>query len=77
MRTLLRRERVDPRVAEMFYRAVVQAILLFGSETWFVLVAMDKKVEVAHTGLLRQITGKRARHTGDRKCETPGAEVVR
>ena len=43
----------------MFYRVVFQAILLYGSETWVLSVAMDKKVEVAHTGFLIQITGKR------------------
>ena len=32
--TLLQQEGADPRVAAMFYRAVVQAILLYGSETW-------------------------------------------
>ena len=31
---LLRREGVDLRVSEMFYRAVVQAALLFGAENW-------------------------------------------
>ena len=29
----LRREGEDPRVTEMFYRAVTQAVLLFGLET--------------------------------------------
>ena len=32
--TLLRWEGADPKVSESFYRAVVQAILLYGSETW-------------------------------------------
>ena len=30
---LLRREGADPKVAEIFYRAVIQAVLLFGAET--------------------------------------------
>ena len=38
--TLLEREGVGPRVSEMFYRSVTQAILLYGSETWVLLVAM-------------------------------------
>ena len=36
--TLLQQEGADTRVVEMFYRAVVQAILLYGSETWVLLV---------------------------------------
>ena len=75
--TLLRREGADPRVAEMFYRAVDQAILLYGSETWVISAAMERKVEGTHIGLLRQITGKRARRLGDGTWETPGAEEVR
>ena len=35
--TLLRRKGADHRVATMFYRAVVQVILLYGSETWVLL----------------------------------------
>ena len=31
---LLRSENMEPRVCGMFYKAVVQAVLLFGSETW-------------------------------------------
>jgi hypothetical protein len=31
---VLRRENVEPRVAAKFYKVVVQAVLLYGSETW-------------------------------------------
>ena len=44
----------------MFYRALVQAVLLFGYETWVISEAMEKKVEGIHMGFLRHITGKRA-----------------
>ena len=55
--TLLLREGSDPRVAEMFYRAVVQEILMYGSETWVLLAAMERKAEGMHTGLLIKIRG--------------------
>ena len=42
--TLLRRKIVDHLVAEMFYRVVVQAILLYGSETWVHSMEIEKKV---------------------------------
>ena len=42
--TMLRQEGVDPRVAEMFYRAVVQEILLYGVDKWVLLAEMDNKV---------------------------------
>ena len=48
-------------MSEFFYKAVVQAILLYGSETWLLLAAMERKVEGIYTEFLRQITGKRVR----------------
>ena len=39
--------------------------------------AIERKLEGTHIGLLRQITGKRARRLGDGTWKTPGAEVVR
>ena len=60
----------------MFYRGVAQAVLLFGSETWVLLVAMERKVEGTHTGFLIHITGNRALRIVDRTQNTPGAEAV-
>ena len=74
---LLQHEGAEPRVSAIFYRAVVQAVLLYGSETWVLLAAMQRKVEGVHTGFLRQITGKRVRRQRDGTWETPGAEGVR
>ena len=59
-----------------FYRAVVQAILLYGLETWVLLEDTEKKVEGIYTGFLWKITGKQAQRLGDRTWETPGAEGV-
>ena len=52
LRTLLRREGAEPRVSKMFYSAVVQVILLYGLETWVLLLAMKKKLEGTHTEFL-------------------------
>ena len=57
--TLLRQKGTEPRVSAIFYRAVVQAIALYGSDMWFLLAKMGRKVEGIHTGLLCQITGDR------------------
>ena len=40
------------------YRAVIQAVLLFGAETWVLLAEIELKVDGTHTGFLWQITGK-------------------
>ena len=63
--TLMRREGAEPRVLEMFDRAVAQAILLFGSDTWVLSEAMDRKVDVTHTCFPQHITGTRAQRIAD------------
>ena len=45
---VLRAENTNPRVAGMFYKAVVQAILLFGSETWSLTPSARKQLEGFH-----------------------------
>ena len=62
----LRREGVEPKVAEMFYRAVTHPVLLFGSETWLISAVMERTVEGNNTKFLRQITGKRSQRKSDR-----------
>ena len=49
---LLRQEGVDTIILAKFYWYVVQAVLLFGAETWVLLVAMLKKLEGVHVGFL-------------------------
>ena len=50
--TLLRREGSDPKVSASFYRAVVQSILFYGSETWVLSASMEKRIEGMHTDFL-------------------------
>ena len=74
--TLMRREGEEPRVLEIFDRAVAQAVLLFGSETWVPSAAMERNVDVIYTCFLQNITGTQAHRIADRTWETPGEEVV-
>ena len=67
---MLRREGADPKVAEMFYRAVTQAVLLFGLNTWVILATMERILEEAEMGFLIKITVKRARWNTDRTWVT-------
>ena len=60
-----------------FYRAVVQAVLLYGSEAWVLLASMANSIEETHTELLQMIMGKRLKQLEDETWETPGAEVTR
>ena len=51
----------DSKVSASFYRAVVQEILLYGSETWVLLESMTKMIEGMHMDILLIIKGKRAK----------------
>ncbi len=42
---ILRAENVSPKVCGVFYKAIVQAVLLFGSETWKLSPLSLKRLE--------------------------------
>ena len=48
-------------MSTMFYRAVLQVVLIFGAETWVLLMDMSRKLEGLHVGFLRQVTGQMAK----------------
>ena len=58
LRELLWREGAKTTVSKKFYRAVVQAVLLFGVETWVLTETMSQRIEGAHVTFLRHITRK-------------------
>ena len=45
LRKILWREGADPTASEKFYRAVVQAVLLFATETWALTKKMIQRLE--------------------------------
>ena len=63
---MIRREEADTKLAAMFYGVATQSVLLFGSETWVLLAAMEITMDGTLTGFLRQIMGNRhgGRRTG-------------
>ena len=63
--TLLLREGEDTKVLEKFYRAVVQAIILYWSETWVLSVSTKNRIEGTHTEFLRMIIEKRTKQLGN------------
>ena len=58
---LLRREGLYLRVSEMFYRAVVQAVLLCREDTWVLSAVMLRKLEGLLVIFLRQVTVKKSK----------------
>ena len=51
-------------------------VILFGSESWVLPMAMEKTAEGTHTNFLRQITGNRARRRTDVTWVTMEAKEV-
>ena len=73
---LLRQEVADPIISARFYRVVVQAVLLFGAETWVVLAAMLNKIKGVNVGFLRQVMEMKAQRIGDETCTQEGPDRV-
>ena len=59
LRKMPLREGAEPRVSAMFYREVVQAVIIFGAETWVLSELMSRNLEGVHVGFLRKIIGHR------------------
>jgi hypothetical protein len=51
----------DPKTVGQFYKAVVQAVLLYGSESWVVTPAMLRVLSSFHHKAGRRIAGKMAK----------------
>ena len=58
---IIAKEEVQPKVAGMFYQAVVAAVLLYGSETWCLTNTARRPLDGFHVEAVRRITGKMPR----------------
>ena len=61
---MLRAENASARICGMFYKATVQAVLLFGRETWCLAPATLKRLEGFHVKAARCMTGLLPKMTG-------------
>jgi len=75
---VLRRDGLRPKAAAMFYKAVVQAVLLYGAETWSVTPQMLQALRGFHHRVACQLTGKVGRYLPreDRWVYPPIDEVL-
>lgn len=69
-------ENASPRVCGMFYKATVQAVLLYGSETWTLNPAMVRSLEGFHLRAARRMTGLMPRKEANGSWTYPEAEGV-
>ena len=59
-RRILAQDDATPQVSGMFYKAIIQTVLLFSSETWVVTPSLLLQLESFHHAAAWQIAGKRA-----------------
>ena len=62
---------LDPKVSGNFYKAVAQAVLLFGAETWVLTQRMEKALDSFQSRFARRLTGKQPRRKTDRIWDYP------
>ena len=58
---------------DLLYRAVIQAVLLFGSKSLTLLYVMMRTVEITYVEFLIWITEKRARRKSNGSCGDAGS----
>ena len=73
---MLQREGAEPNVSEKFYCVVIQAVLLFGAETWVMLAPMAQSLEGVHVGFLRQVKNLKAKRLRDGSWRKVAVEKV-
>ena len=69
MARILGRKRTISRVLGMFFKAVVHAVLLFGSETWVTPHRMGKDLGSFQDRVARRITGRKPKQRVDGSWE--------
>ena len=65
MTRILGQEGADPRISGFCLNALVQVVLLFGSETWVMTTRMERDLGSFQNKVARQITGSQRRRRGE------------
>jgi len=73
---VLRAENASPKVCGVFYKATVQAVLLFGSETWRLSPVSLKSLEGFHIRAARRMAGMQPNRTPDGTWTYPNSQDV-
>jgi hypothetical protein len=55
---ILSKERADIKSMTSIYKAILQAVLLYGAESWVITTGMQQKLESFHHRCSRYITGQ-------------------
>ena len=74
---IISREGATPRVSGFFFKAVIQAVLVFGEETWVVSPRMGTSLGGVHTQVARRLTVQLPWRTTDRTWKYTLAAAAR
>ena len=75
--SVLKQEGANPPTMVIFYITVVQAVLLYGAESWVVTETNLRKLRAFHHRAVRYMTGCHIRKLGDGQWEYPDQERLR
>jgi hypothetical protein len=73
---ILSSDKASPKAMASIYRAVVQAVLLYGSESWVLTNAMLQTLQSFHHRCARFITGQHIRQNEDKSWTCPPSAYV-
>ena len=73
---VLRAENASPQTCGMFYKATVQAVLLYGSETWNLSPSSQKRLEGFHIRAAWRMSGLRPEKKPDGSWTYPRSADV-
>ena len=65
MSRILIREGADSKVSGHFFKAVVQAVLLFGAEAWVLTCRMERALNRFQKRVTRRLTGRQSKMRGN------------
>ncbi len=71
---VLRTENASPKVSGVFYKAIIQAVLLFGSETWRLCPLSLKSLEGFHIKATHHIAGMQPAQNPDGTSTYPNSK---
>ena len=66
----------EPRVMGYFYKAIVQSVLLYGSESWVISIHQKQQLNSFHNRVARYITGRHIRELDDGSYYCPPTSEV-
>jgi len=73
---ILKSQGVKSRVAGYFYKAIIQAVLLYGAETWVISEFLMNQLRSFHSRVARYLTGRHTRQKEDGSWLCPPTEEV-